>query len=71
MSEPEKKPRTMLRTLGRLASILAFLAAAWCLWTLILAVSKGYSLKEMDWNHDGRTTIGEVWKSADIVRIQV
>jgi hypothetical protein len=45
---------------------IGILAASLAVGVSILVWRTGYSITEMDWNSDGRTTVGEIWRAVDV-----
>ena len=69
MSEPASRPAGPD---SRRAMILIFgmpfiLGALYYGWLTIAVMRTRYSWRDMDWNADGRTTIGEFFETADVI----
>jgi len=43
------------------------LAALYYAWLTIAVLRTRYSLRDMDWNGDGRTSVGEFFETADVI----
>ncbi len=43
------------------------LAALYYGWLTIAVLRTRYTLRDMDWNGDGRTSVGEFFKTADVI----
>lgn len=69
MNHPDSPPAG---TGSRRAMILIFgmpfiLGALYYGWLTIAVMRTRYSWRDMDWNADGRTTIGEFFETADVI----
>ncbi len=69
MSDGKTRPAS---TDARRALLLIFgmpfiLAALYYGWLTVAVLRTRYSLRDMDWNGDGRTSVGEFFKTADVI----
>jgi hypothetical protein len=67
MSHPDARPADSRRALVLIFGMPFILGALYYGWLTVAVLRTRFTWREMDWNADGRTSIGEFFETADVI----